>query len=205
MKCSQARGCFGAYWDDELTQAEREWLEAHFVACDPCRAEYEALAHTLEAVSALPRVEVTPGLAGRALARARRATPTPDRLPVRATSRWIPVTAALALVATAGTMVLQWSSSVGPRPIARIERPAVREAVLVTPAGPTAPAASRVDEPAPSASVVATATAVSDSLFDPNEDIEFILDPVTLRKGRAHPASRLAPEKGRGEQAVITF
>ena len=29
MKCGQARRLFGAYWDDEITQAEREWLEAH--------------------------------------------------------------------------------------------------------------------------------------------------------------------------------
>ena len=30
MKCSKARRWFGAYWDDEITQAERELLEAHF-------------------------------------------------------------------------------------------------------------------------------------------------------------------------------
>ena len=28
-RCDQARRLFGAYWDDEVTQAEREWLESH--------------------------------------------------------------------------------------------------------------------------------------------------------------------------------
>ena len=27
MNCDDARRLFGAYWDDELTLAEREWLE----------------------------------------------------------------------------------------------------------------------------------------------------------------------------------
>ena len=202
MKCTEARRHFGAYWDDELTQAEREWLEAHFAACDACRAEYEALAQTLEAVSSLPRVEVTPGLAGRALARARRASPTPDRLPVRTTPRWIAVTAAASLLAIAGGSALQWSSvSIAPRPLARMEAPVVREPVLVTPATPANPQAPTATQPAPGA----VAASVADSLFDPSEDIEFILDPMTLRKDRVHPASRLAPEKARGEQAVITF
>jgi anti-sigma factor RsiW len=202
VKCTEARRHFGAYWDDELTQAEREWLEVHFAACDACRADYEALTQTLEAVSSLPRVEVTPGLAGRALARARRASPAPDRLPVRATPRWIAVTAAASLLAIAGASVLQWSTvSIAPRSLARMERPVVREPVLVTPAAPARPQSPAATEPAPSTAVAT----VADSLFDPSNDIEFILDPVTLRKGRVHPASRLAPEKERGEQAVITF
>jgi predicted anti-sigma-YlaC factor YlaD len=201
VNCTQARRHFGAFWDDELTQAEREWLEAHFAACPGCRAEYESLAHTIEALGKLPRVEVTPGLAARALAKARRTTPAPDRLPAAERPRWIAVAAAAALIATVGTTVLQWSSvSIAPRPLARREGPAVRQPVLVTPPAATA----RVETPAPTLTDP-VASAVSDSLFDPNADIEFILDPVTLRKGRAHPASRLAPEQTRGEQAVITF
>ena len=27
MSCKRARNLFAAYWDDEATQAEREWLE----------------------------------------------------------------------------------------------------------------------------------------------------------------------------------
>ncbi len=45
---------------------------------------------------------------------------------------------------------------------------------------------------------------ISDSLFDHSEDVDFVLDPVTLRQGRAHTASRL-PRGVQGEQAVITF
>ena len=201
MNCTQARRHFGAFWDDELTQAEREWLEAHFAACPACHAEYESLAHTLEAVAKLPRVEVAPGLAARALAKARRTTPAPDRLPAAERPRWVAVAAAAALIATVGTTVLQWSSvSIAPRPLARREGSAVRQPVLVTPPAATA----RVETTAPTGTDP-VASAVSDSLFDPSADIEFILDPVTLRKGRAHPASRLAPEQTRGEQAVITF
>ncbi|MEK7329389.1 MAG: hypothetical protein AAB113_01165, partial [Candidatus Eisenbacteria bacterium] len=45
---------------------------------------------------------------------------------------------------------------------------------------------------------------VPDSLFDHSADVEFILDPVTLRKGRAHTVLRLNPNV-QGEKAVITF
>ena len=48
------------------------------------------------------------------------------------------------------------------------------------------------------------AAAISDSLFDHSEDVDFVLDPVTLHRGRAHTASRL-PRNVQGEQAVITF
>jgi anti-sigma factor RsiW len=206
MKCGQARRLFGAYWDDELTQAEREWLEAHFAACDGCRSEYERLSHTLELVGSLPRADVAPGLADRALLRARRTAAAPDRLPVAATPRWIPITAAAALLAVATATVLQWSgTSFGPRTIARVE-PSVPQPTLVagttqSPAAPSQPARTSSREVAK----VEAVAAVPDSLFDPSEDIEFILDPVAVRKGRPHPASRLAPEKARGEQAVITF
>src|SRR5439155_8751 len=80
---------------------------AHFTACAGCRTEYETWARAIELVGALPRVEVTPGLAERTLARARRATVAPDRLPVRP-ARWIPVTATAALLTIAATMLMQW-------------------------------------------------------------------------------------------------
>ena len=38
MNCGGARRLFGAYWDDEITLAERDWLESHFSACAACRA-----------------------------------------------------------------------------------------------------------------------------------------------------------------------
>ena len=56
MNCARARGLFGACWDDEITQAEREALEAHFAACPGCRAEYDEYSRALELVVALPRV-----------------------------------------------------------------------------------------------------------------------------------------------------
>jgi anti-sigma factor RsiW len=201
MNCRQSRGLFGAYWDDELTQAEREWLESHFAGCDGCRAEYEDLARGLELLGSLPRLEAEPNLAERALARARRATPAPDRLPSPATSRWVPITAAAALIALLGATVLQWTTAPGSRVAARVEPPQVAQPVLVDGAQ-----VAHVVPPAPGATSGPSATAeVPDSLFDPSQDIEFILDPVTLRKGRAHPPTRLAPEQTRGEAAVITF
>ena len=59
--CSKARRWFGAYWDDEITQAEREWLEAHFAACTKCRGDYDRFAQTLESVASLTRIEAAPG------------------------------------------------------------------------------------------------------------------------------------------------
>ena len=46
-RCDQARRLFGAYWDDEVTQAEREWLESHLGGCPACRQQYEQFARTL--------------------------------------------------------------------------------------------------------------------------------------------------------------
>lgn len=199
MNCSQSRSLFGAYWDDELTQAEREWLEAHFASCDPCRAEYERFARTIELVGGLPRVEAAPDLPERVLARVRRTTPVPDRLPVGAPA-WIPVTATVALAAIAVTVVLQFAAPLiarrmSPPPAAVALREPVRVRTASTPVPVTAPGA---------VSLRATG-AIPDSLFDHSEDVEFVLDPVTVHKGRAHPASRLAPRTARSDQAVITF
>jgi hypothetical protein len=44
---------------------------------------------------------------------------------------------------------------------------------------------------------------VPDSLFDHGQDVEFILDPVTLRRGRATVKNPTANVQA--EQAVITF
>jgi hypothetical protein len=198
MNCRQSRGLFGPYWDDELTQAEREWLESHFASCPPCRTEYEQFAHTLEAVGSLPRAEAAPDLAERALARARRTAPERDRLP-SATPAWVPATATVALAAIAVTVVLQFAlplvanRGVMP-PTASVPQPVlVRQASAPLPATPA------------SAVAVRPATAIPDSLFDHSEDVEFVLDPVTVRKGRAHPASRLAPPSATSPQTVITF
>ena len=212
MNCSQSRRLFGAYWDDELSQAEREWLEAHFGGCPVCRREYEELARSLELVGSLPRAEVAPGLAERALARARRVSPIPDRIPTP-NSRWIPITATAALLTIAGTMVMQWTGTFAPRPGARHEVPTVQEPTLLDGSSPPARwvvgAAPGAPEPGARAGQTSsdepTAVVLSDSLWDQGDDVEFILDAMTLRKGRAHPTSRLSPHRARGEQAVITF
>ena len=198
MNCSQSRSLFGAYWDDELTQAEREWLEAHFAACDTCRGEYERFARTLELVGGLPRVESAPDLPERVLARVRRSAPVRDRLPVGAPA-WIPVTATVALAAIAVTVVLQFAAPLIARRMSGAPASvALREPVRVRTASTTVPA------PAGS-TALRVSGAIPDSLFDHAEDVEFVLDPVTVRKGRAHPASRLAPQTARSDQAVITF
>jgi len=205
MNCRQARPMFGAYWDDEITQAEREALDAHLSSCRACRERYDALARTLELVSGLPRVEASPDLAERVLARARRAERAPDRLPTPSV-RWVPLAAAAALLVVSGVVAVRWNTThrgatvdapvavqVAPSPVATSA--VGNEATPVTPANGDA----QIEE----AQLVAGT--VPDSLFDHSEDVEFILDPVTVRRGRAHPATHLAPPITRGEQATITF
>jgi anti-sigma factor RsiW len=202
MRCDQSRRLFAAYWDDESTQAEKEWLETHFAACETCRSEYESFARMLEWVGSLPRVEVAPGLAERALARARRASPAPDRIPSFA-PRWIPITATAALIGLAAAATLQWVGPASERYAARDPSPSVVQPVLVP---SVTPPAAVGDPGMPSADAAQqVAVAVTDSLFDHSEDVEFILDPVTLHKGRAHTVSRLAQPQVKGEVAVITF
>ena len=207
MNCGDARRLFGACWDDEITLAERDWLESHFASCAACRAEYETFARAIELVGSLPRAEVRPGLAERALARARRATAAPDRLPV-GTPRWIPITATAALLAIAATMTLQWMGitpagrmtprtgvAAVPEPVL-VRSPDARTTASTVPDDRLATVRGETDAP--------FAGGVPDSLFDHSADVEFILDPVTLRKGRAHTVLRLNPNV-QGEKAVITF
>ena len=98
-RCDQARRLFGAYWDDEVTQAEREWLESHLAGCPGCRQQYEQFARTLETVGSLPRTDTAADLPERALVAARRAVAVPDRIAVApARPMWIQVTATAALL-----------------------------------------------------------------------------------------------------------
>jgi hypothetical protein len=209
MICTQARRLFGAYWDDETTQAERECLESHFASCPACRSEYEQYARALELMARLPRVEAAPDFAERVLSRTRRAATVHDRVPAPS-RRWVPATAVAALATLALVVILPWAGLLPGFLTARHEAPvnlrqpvlaehpagAVRAPVSGDPAGAVAErhAAVRSERLA----------AVSDSLFDHSEDVEFILDPVVLRKGRAHAVSRLSPE-AQGEQATISF
>ncbi len=204
MNCGGARKLFGAYWDDEITLAERDWLESHFSSCEGCRLEYEQLARSIELVGSLPRAEMRPDLAEGALARARRATAAADRLP-NATPRWIPITATAALLTIAATMTLQW---MGVTPSGRRADPSsvasVTETELLQQARVERPSPPVPGDPGAAAMTGALAGGGADTLFDHSADIEFILDSVTLNKGRAHTVLKLNPSV-QGEKAVITF
>jgi len=209
MKCARAVRLFGAYWDDETTQAEREWVEAHLASCASCRQEYEAFARSLELLGSLPRVEPAPDLVERVLTRARRVAPAPDLVP-SAGRPWIPVTAAIALIVLAGTLAAPW---LGLRTESRRDpgtsATAVRGPVQIGPGVPLTgpdrvPPAGQLlagGEPHPVAG--SQVAAVPDTLFDHTEDVEFILDPVKLHRGRATVTR--PPSGVQGEKAVISF
>ncbi len=166
-----------------------------------------AYSRALELLTTLPRVEPAPDLVERAVARSRRAARAEDRVGA-AGFPWVPVTAAAALVAVAVTMVSPWIApryARGPiRP--RIETGRVVEPELRAPAalasGHALPGArgASLSRPGIAADPLA---AVPDSMFDHSEDIEFILDPMTLHRGR--PAVVRARHEVQGQQATITF
>jgi anti-sigma factor RsiW len=191
-RCDQARRLFGAYWDDEVTQAEREWLESHLGGCPACRQQYEQFARTLETVGSMPRTDTATDLPERALVAARRAAAIPDRIAVApARPMWIPVTATAALLLLASSTLLPWLGT-----------PAVQQMF--------AHRETRVTEPrivyatAQSPGEAKSEAALVDSVLNHSEDVEFILDPVVLHRGRAQAPSRL-PKGVQGEQAVISF
>lgn len=201
MNCRHAHRLFGAYWDDEITQAEREWLESHFAGCESCRTAYEGFSRPLEALAGLPRIEAPPGFAERVLARVRHAGSAPDHLPQTTASVWVPVTAAAALLLIAGTFVVPWLGTRSRLPEGPAPPIAVRTPADVRMTGAGAPPEAT---PVPAAGApLAARTLPADSLFDHSADVEFILDPVTLRRGQA-TLSRQAPGS-QGERAVVSF
>lgn len=202
MNCSHARKLFAASWDDETTQAEREWLEGHFSSCPACRRDYEQYARTVELLGSLPRVEPSPELPERVLQRVRRTESVPDSLPV-GRPLWVPVGTAMAAGALiALTLAGPWlNQQRDPRTATGLpDGAAVTEPVLVHAPSENSPGA-------PATGLLAARTdhsqVAADSLFDHSEDVEFILDPVTLHRGRA---SVNRTSGGRtDEKAVITF
>jgi anti-sigma factor RsiW len=191
-RCDQARRLFGAYWDDEVTQAEREWLESHLAGCPACRQQYEQFARTLETVGSMPRTDTATDLPERALVAARRAAAVPDRIAVApARPMWIQVTATAALVLVAAGAVLPWLGMPGVQQMLAHREARVAEPRMVY---ATAQAPGQVRSEA----------ALVDSVLNHSEDVEFILDPVVLHRGRAQMPSRL-PKGVQGEQAVISF
>jgi anti-sigma factor RsiW len=205
MTCARARRLFGACWDDEITQGEREWLDSHLNACAACRREYDALARSLELVASLPREEPAPDLLERTLARARRASPAPDRLP-ETPRHWIPVTAAAAAAVLVLTLVAPWTGwMTGGVPDTRISGIAETDAVP-EPVAVARPGGASSSGEAPAENLADLAALPADSLFDHSEDVEFILDPVALRRGRAHPLPASRQSDGvQVERAVISF
>jgi len=203
MNCTHARRLFAAFWDDETTQAEREWLEGHFASCPKCRREYEQYARTLEVLGSLPRIEAAPDLAERALQRARRAETAPDRLP-QIRPQWVPITAGAAAVLLLTLTVLgPWLGGARNSKVAE-RNPAdhtLSEPVLVNPPHALSNAPGSSDSRL--ARNLESGTPLPDSLFDHSADVEFILDPVTLHRGRASVARSSGPTQG--ERAVITF
>ncbi len=202
MNCTQARRLFGACWDDETTQVERELLESHFASCARCRSAYDEFSRALELAASLPRVEPAPDLVERMLARVRRLSPAPDRVPgIRL--GWVPVSVAAAALVIAGILVAQW---VGLKPAPPSGPPQWAKQPVTEPklvGGPAEkPAVPRAPGPRPGAG--SEVAGIPDSLFDHSEDIEFILDPVTLRGGRVERPPLKQPGI-QGEQAVITF
>ena len=206
MNCGRVRGLFGAYWDDEITQAEREWMDAHFSSCTACREQYDAFARTLELVGSLPREEATSGFVDRVVSRARRAAEAPDRLP-NPNPRWVPLAASVALGVLLLAAVIPWLRPANDH--GRIASRATSASGVSArgelpnaagpDAGPPAPTRRVTSESGASAAAV-----ISDSIFDHTEDVEFILDPVTTRRAHARVA---APHTAavQGERAVITF
>jgi anti-sigma factor RsiW len=91
IRCSRVESLFSACWEDELSVAEREALEAHFGACPACRGSYDGFVRGMEAVQALPRLEAEPGFAETVLARVRAAerAPAVRRALRRSAPAWI--------------------------------------------------------------------------------------------------------------------
>lgn len=198
-RCDQGRRLFGSYWDDEVTQAEREWLEAHLAGCPGCRQQYEQFARTLETLGSLSRTDTAADLPERALAAARRAATVPDRVaaaPVR--PLWVPVTAAAGVLVLAAVTLLPLVGDHGGAPgrLALTDKPVADPRMV--------PSSVPSSQPLADAAGARPGATLADSLFDHAEDVEFILDPIVLHRGRAQAVSHL-PAGVQGEQTVISF
>ncbi len=193
MICDRAQRLFGACWDDELTQAERDGLESHLESCPACRREYDEFSRALELTAALPRIEASADFVDRALARSRRATTAPD-IVREAGSRWVPVAAvaaAGAVFVVAAVFVgsnLQWKApaSVPTAQVFKVNGPAEPRLVAAKPGvkpGKRSQEARRADV---------------ESLFDPDKNVEFVLGSAPVAGGRV----KRDPE---GQRPIITF
>jgi hypothetical protein len=157
-------------------------------------------------------VEASADLAERALARARRLSAAPDYVGQTGV-RWLPIAAATAAAAAivVALVVLPrapWRNPGSGEPLRVASRPAVPTVVL-----PNLKPPARAEQPTLAVRLperrglkTGMAAVIPDSMFDHSEDVEFILDPVAIHRGRAsvtRPNSRVTGVQG--QQALITF
>jgi anti-sigma factor RsiW len=191
MICDHARRLFGACWDDELTKAERDGLESHLGSCPTCRVEYDEFSRVLEWTAALPRIEPPADFVDRVLVRSRRATTAPD-IVRESGARWAPVAAAaagavLVVVAMLVGSNLQWKTPASV-PMAQVLK-------VNGPAEPRFAPKAGVEQVKRRAEARREG---AESLFDPDKNIEFVLDPAEVSGGRV----KRDPE---GQRPIITF
>ena len=117
------------------------------------------------------------------------------------------MTAAALLLLVLGVLISPWVGfGPGPRVANREAVPVpIREPELVALRAPLSgsPGSTVARSPITARQAAGSMANGSDSLFDHSEDVEFILDPVTLHRGRATMTRR--PAGVRGAQAVISF
>ena len=193
MICNRARHLFGACWDDELTQAERDGLDGHLASCLRCRKEYDDFSRALELTAALPRIEASADFVDRVLVRSRRATTAPD-IVREAGSRWVPLA-----VAAAGAVLVVAAMLVGPnlqwRAPASSQAPLIVEAVVK---GPQEPRLTMKSSVKPGERRPEAHQGSAESLFDPDKNVEFVLGSAAVSGGRV----KRDPE---GQRPIITF
>lgn len=96
MKCEEVQERLSEYIEQVLSQEEKSVVEGHLSTCARCRAESEALAQSIRAVSDLPQVEPPPGFSRKVMARiheeqkpsfwSRLFFPLPVKIPIQAVS-----------------------------------------------------------------------------------------------------------------------
>lgn len=226
IACERAQSLFGPAWDDELSVAERESLELHFTGCPPCRRDYDELARTLELVQGLPRPQVSGDFAARVLVEAQRREADGGRgfavsRGLMARPMRLAIAAALFVAAgVSGILVAQKPTGDATKVAQTVVAPGALAGdpdvpvSTVAEAAPSTVASADPGSPAPSlkptlarrapARSADRSPAVPDSIFDHTADVEFVLDPVKLRRERGRGYTPV-PTSVRGEQASITF
>jgi hypothetical protein len=111
----------------------------------------------------------------------------------------VPVAAAAAVLLVLGTVLWPLLTPHAPLPSrdAKLASGPVRQAERVTPAPLVAQSRT------PDAATRAATAAIPENLFDHSADVEFVLDPVTLHRGR--PTVPRPPAAAHEQQATITF